>query len=452
MSPLLQGAAPATVAGSLDRCPAGGLDPHLSLDHSPAGIRSRFGRHAVRKSFTSGAGLPGLDLGSACLLLRRPRDIESLKPPVPQFPVPHSGVVFCWGCGVPWGPLRVVTLRLCTGCWLRWAPRSRFFIFCVVHCLPEASVASLSSVVGIPNVMQLVGGESLHPLSLQSGWKEECWKLEGIRRLHGRWWWLVAQSYLILCSPTDYSMPGLLVLHSLPELAQFMSVESVMLSNYLILCCLLLLLPSVFPSISLFQWVGSSHQVAKVLELQASDLPMSIQGWFPLGWTGFTSLQSRDFKESSPTPQFKSICFSALSAFMVQLSHPYMATGKTTALTNNAGGVVAEHPPPASLISGWDGLYLDSPREKWELLWGCCSCGHGVETARGAAPPCLGCRLVLGHRNCSSPGIQVHPGGVGRGYCPAFLPQSRLVRALLSCQVVSVSFYMFIFFAGRFSE
>ena len=36
----------------------------------------------------------------------------------------------------------------------------------------------------------------------------------------------------------------------------------------------------------LFQWVGSSHQVAKVLELHASAsaLPMNIQGWFPLGW------------------------------------------------------------------------------------------------------------------------------------------------------------------------
>ena len=39
-----------------------------------------------------------------------------------------------------------------------------------------------------------------------------------------------------------------------------------MLSNYLILCCSLLFLPSIFPSISLFPWVGSSLQVAKVLE------------------------------------------------------------------------------------------------------------------------------------------------------------------------------------------
>ena len=49
---------------------------------------------------------------------------------------------------------------------------------------------------------------------------------------------------------------------------KLMSIESVMPSNHLILCCPFLLLLSIFPSISLFQWVGSSHQVAKVLELQ----------------------------------------------------------------------------------------------------------------------------------------------------------------------------------------
>ena len=48
-----------------------------------------------------------------------------------------------------------------------------------------------------------------------------------------------------------------------------MSIESVMPSNHLILCCPLLLLPSIFPSIRVFfQQVGSSHQVAKVSELQ----------------------------------------------------------------------------------------------------------------------------------------------------------------------------------------
>ena len=45
----------------------------------------------------------------------------------------------------------------------------------------------------------------------------------------------------------------------------------------------------------------------------ASILPMNIQGWFPLGWTGWISLSPRDSQESSPTPQFKSINFSSLS-------------------------------------------------------------------------------------------------------------------------------------------
>ena len=39
----------------------------------------------------------------------------------------------------------------------------------------------------------------------------------------------------------------------------------------------------------------------------ASVLPMNIQDWFPLGWTGWISLLSKDSQESSPTPQFKSI-------------------------------------------------------------------------------------------------------------------------------------------------
>ena len=46
------------------------------------------------------------------------------------------------------------------------------------------------------------------------------------------------------------------------------SIESVMPSSHLILCRTLLLLPPILPSISLFQWVNSSHEVAKVLEFQ----------------------------------------------------------------------------------------------------------------------------------------------------------------------------------------
>ena len=61
-----------------------------------------------------------------------------------------------------------------------------------------------------------------------------------------------ALSYVRLCTPVDCSTPGLPVHHQLPELAQFMCIESVMPSNHLILCCPFLLLPSIFPSIRVF--------------------------------------------------------------------------------------------------------------------------------------------------------------------------------------------------------
>ena len=62
----------------------------------------------------------------------------------------------------------------------------------------------------------------------------------------------VTQSCPTLCDPMNCSIPGLPVRHQLPEFSQLMSIESVMPSNYLILCCPLLLLPSIFPSIRVF--------------------------------------------------------------------------------------------------------------------------------------------------------------------------------------------------------
>ena len=78
----------------------------------------------------------------------------------------------------------------------------------------------------------------------------------------------VAQSCLTLCDPMDRSMPGLPVHHQLLTLLKLMSIESLMPSNHLMLCHPLLLLLPIPPSISLFQWVNSSHEVAKVLEFQ----------------------------------------------------------------------------------------------------------------------------------------------------------------------------------------
>ena len=62
----------------------------------------------------------------------------------------------------------------------------------------------------------------------------------------------IAQLCLTLCNPMDCSMPGLPVHHQLPESTQTLPIESVMRSNHFILCHLLLLLPSIFPSIRVF--------------------------------------------------------------------------------------------------------------------------------------------------------------------------------------------------------
>ena len=64
-----------------------------------------------------------------------------------------------------------------------------------------------------------------------------------------------------------------------------------------------------FPMSQLFARGGQSTGVSA----SASVLPMNIQNWFPLGWTGWISLQSKGLLESSPTPQFKSINSSVLS-------------------------------------------------------------------------------------------------------------------------------------------
>ena len=62
----------------------------------------------------------------------------------------------------------------------------------------------------------------------------------------------VAKSHPTLCNPMNCSTPGLPAITNSRSLLKFMSIESVMPSNRLILCCFLLLLPSIFPSIRVF--------------------------------------------------------------------------------------------------------------------------------------------------------------------------------------------------------
>ena len=65
----------------------------------------------------------------------------------------------------------------------------------------------------------------------------------------------------------------------------------------------------------------------------ASVLPMNIQDWFPLGQTRWISLQSQGLKNLLQQHSSKASVFQCSAFFMVQLSHTYMTTGKTIALT-----------------------------------------------------------------------------------------------------------------------
>ena len=146
----------------------------------------------------------------------------------------------------------------------------------------------------------------------------------------------VAQSCPTLCDPMDCSMPGLPVHHQLPELTQthvHWVSDAIQPSHPL-------LSPS-SPAFSLsqhqglFQWVRSSHQVAKILEFQLQH--QSFQ-WtlrlisFRMDWLDLLAVQGT-LKSLLQHHSSKASIFQRSAFFIVQISYPYMTTGKTIALT-----------------------------------------------------------------------------------------------------------------------
>ena len=120
------------------------------------------------------------------------------------------------------------------------------------------------------------------------------------------------------------------------SLLKFMSVESVMLSDHLILCHPLLLLPSVFPSIRVFSSESALHiRWPKYWSFSFSVSPFSeYLGLisFRINWFDLPAVQGT-LKSLLQHPSSKSSTLWHSAFFMVPLSHSYMTTRKTTALT-----------------------------------------------------------------------------------------------------------------------
>ena len=131
------------------------------------------------------------------------------------------------------------------------------------------------------------------------------------------------------------SMPGLLVHHQLPEFTQPMSIELVVPSNHLILCHPLLLLPSIFPSIRVF----SNESVLRIRWPEYWNFSFNISPSneysglisFRMGWLDLLAVQGT-LKSLLQHHSSKASIVRHSAFFMVQLSHPYMTTGKTITL------------------------------------------------------------------------------------------------------------------------
>ena len=105
----------------------------------------------------------------------------------------------------------------------------------------------------------------------------------------------VAQSCLTFCDPMNLSRQASLSITNSQRSSTPMCIELMMSSNHLILCCPFSSCPHSFPESGSFQtnqlFTSGGQRVG--VSASTSVLPMNIQGWYPLGWAGWISLQSK---------------------------------------------------------------------------------------------------------------------------------------------------------------
>ena len=146
----------------------------------------------------------------------------------------------------------------------------------------------------------------------------------------------VAQSCPTLCHPMNHSTPGLPVHHQLPEFTETHVIESVMPSSHLILCRPLLLLPPIPPSIRVFpnestlrmRW--PKYWSFSFSIIPSKEIPELIS--FRMDWLNLLAVQGTLKSLHQHHSSIASI-LRCSAFFRVQISHPYMTTGKTIALT-----------------------------------------------------------------------------------------------------------------------
>ena len=143
----------------------------------------------------------------------------------------------------------------------------------------------------------------------------------------------VTQSCLTLCDPMNSSMPGFLFFTMSRSLLKFMSIESAMPSIYLLLCCPLLFLPSIFPNIRVFSNEPSVHiRWPKYWNFSFSISPSNKHSGlisFRMDWLDLLAVQGT-LKRLLQHHSLKTSILWHSAFFTVQLSH---LTGKTIALT-----------------------------------------------------------------------------------------------------------------------
>ena len=136
------------------------------------------------------------------------------------------------------------------------------------------------------------------------------------------------------------NMPGLPVHHQLPESPKPMSIESVMPSNHLILCCPLLLLPSISPSIRVFSNESALH--IRWPKYWSFSFKISPTNEHPglissrMDWLGILAVQGT-LKGLLQHHSSKASILWRSAFFTVQLSHPHMTTGKAIAYVIKLG-------------------------------------------------------------------------------------------------------------------